>query len=229
MGYKRKTDPAVALEVERKLALAVAYYKSHTKSFRDVAIHFGVNKDTLYRRVKGTHKSYAESHASSQRLSTASEAALEQRIHEACDEGFPPTLKQVKEWAQKLVDEEYEKAKKEGKVPRFSHADKLGVNWHFQFLGRHPEFRTRIQREMEKTQSADESGTVGVLGEQTTTAGVSEENTMTSATTIATTTSMTTPMMSTATTDDNDEVIAGLAAFVRSLPPCNESRPHTDT
>lgn len=152
MGYKRKTDPAVALEVERKLALAVAYYKTHTKSFRDVAIHFGVNKDTLYRRVKGTHKSYAESHASSQRLSTASEAALEQRIHEACDEWFPPTLKQVKEWAQKLVDEEYEKARKEGKVPRFSHADKLGVNWHFQFLGRHPEFRTRIQREMEKTQ-----------------------------------------------------------------------------
>ncbi|KAH0287131.1 hypothetical protein KCU62_g6177, partial [Aureobasidium sp. EXF-3399] len=125
MGYKRKTDPAVALEVERKLALAVAYYKSHQKSFFVVANHFGVSRNTLYRRVKGTHRSYAESHAASQRLSTSAEAALEQRIHEACDGGFPPTLKQVKEWAQKLVDDDYEKAKKEGKVPRFSHADKL--------------------------------------------------------------------------------------------------------
>lgn len=211
MGYKRKTDPAVLLEVERKLELAVAYYKSHTLSFRDVALRFGVDKMTLYRRAKGTHKSYAESHAASQRLSTSAESALEKRIDEACDEGFPPTLKQVKEWAQKLVDEDYEKAKKEGKVPRFSHADKLGVSWHSQFLGRHPEFRTRIQRTMEKSTMSEELVVTGVLEESTTVA--------TPTTTVTTTIT---------TTDDNDEVIAGLAAFVRSLPPPNESRHQTD-
>ena len=217
MGYKRKTDPVAALEQERKYQLAVAYYKSHTLSFRETAIKFGVNKDTLYRRVKGTHKSYAESHAASQRLSTSAEAALEQRIHEACDAGFPPTLKQVKEWAQKSVDVDYEKAKKEGRVPRFSHADKLGVNWHSQFLGRHPEFRMRIQREMEKSGTAEESATVGVLGKQTTTVGIQEERTTTPTT-----------MTAAPTTTDDDEAIPGLAAFVRSLPPCDELRPQTD-
>lgn len=112
-------------------------------------------------------------------------------------------MKQVKDWAQKLVDDDYEKAKKEGKVPRFSHADKLGVNWHSQFLGRHPDFRMRIQREMEKSGLAEESVTAEVVGEQTTTTTAMEATT--------------------ATTNDNDEVIAGLAAFVRSLPSCNES------
>lgn len=104
------------------------------------------------------------------------------------------------------MDADYERAKKEGKVPRFSHADKLGVNWHSQFLGRHPEFRMRVQREMEKSGSAEESATVGFLE------------------TTAPTTISTSP-----TTNDSDEVIPGLAAFVRSLPPCNESRPQPDT
>jgi transposase len=163
MGYKRKTDPLVALELERKYQLAVAYYNDNTKSFREVADRFGIDKMTLYRRVRGTHKSYDQSHATSQRLSIAAEAALEQYIHHACDTGFPPTLTELRKKAQELVDEDYQRKKSEGLAPKHSSADKLGVNWHRQYLDRHPEFRFNYQRALDGARAEQSNEPLGAL------------------------------------------------------------------
>jgi transposase-like protein len=146
MGYKRKTDPLIVLATEQKYQLAVAHYKANTQSFRDVAKRFGVDKTTLCRRVRGTHKSHDESHAASQKLTDAAEAELEQYINHACNTEFPPTLSEFRRKAQELVDRDYKRKQVEGLAPKHSHASALGVSWHRQYLDRHPEFRVRYQR-----------------------------------------------------------------------------------
>jgi len=68
-------------------------------SVGETAEEYKLNKQTLYRRIAGTHESQVISHWEQPRLTPAEESAIVKWYEEQDDRGFPPRLDVVRSMA----------------------------------------------------------------------------------------------------------------------------------
>ena len=84
---------------------AVTYAKKHPGvSRRRIGRDFGVDNNTLRRRLAGTQKSRQEAHRHQQLLTRSDEKTIANWCREMDDVGFPVTFDIVREMAQNILN-----------------------------------------------------------------------------------------------------------------------------
>ena len=127
---------------------AVAYAKKHPGvSRRRIGRDFGVDNNTLSRRLAGTQKLRQEAHRHQQLLTKGDEKAIANLCREMDDIGFPVTFDIVREMAQNILNERGE-------------IHQVGEHWVDRFIKRNPEVKSCYVKQMDKSrqQSAANKG-----------------------------------------------------------------------